>query len=197
MLQEVVTSFLAFISTNIDDLFVLMLFFGSGRIRPRDVFTGQYLGIAFLVIVSFVASLAGLFIDSRFIGLLGLFPIYLAVKQLVKLFSKQHEDESGMAAQTTPGILAIAVVTVANGGDNLGVYTPLLATLSAAGKAVFGMVFLVMVFVWCSLAIGLVRQPRIARTLQAYGHVIMPIVLLLLGLFILYESGAAKMLLQH
>jgi cadmium resistance protein CadD (predicted permease) len=194
MLQDFITSFLAFISTNIDDLFILMLFFGSGRFRKRNVFFGQYLGIAFLVVVSFVGSLAGLFIDSRFIGLLGLFPIYLAIKQIVAIFSKRRENDSNIVVEPTHGVLAIAGVTIANGGDNIGVYTPLLATLNVAGKIVFGLMFIIMVFVWCLLANGLSRHTRIAHTLHAYGHIFMPVVLLLLGIYILVESGTILML---
>src|SRR6186713_3379605 len=125
MLQDVVTSVLAFISTNIDDLFVLMLFFGSERFRSGNVFTGQYLGIAFLVVVSFVGTLAGLFIDARFIGLLGLFPMYLATRQIVTLLKRGQDAQIDIAVEQTQGVIAIAGVTVANGGDNIGVYTPL------------------------------------------------------------------------
>jgi cadmium resistance protein CadD (predicted permease) len=197
MLQDLVTSVFAFISTNIDDLFVLMLFFGSDRFRSTHIFTGQYLGIAFLVIVSFVGTLAGLLIDSRFIGLLGLFPMYLAARQTVTLFRNRRDADIDLSGVQTQGVIAIAGVTVANGGDNIGVYTPLLATLSVSGRIIFGLVFVVLVFVWCSLARWLSRRPQIARTLQTYGHIIMPIVLLLLGLFILFESGAIGMLLQE
>jgi cadmium resistance protein CadD (predicted permease) len=70
----------------------------------------------------------------------------------------------------------------------------LLATLNVAGKIVFGLMFIIMVFVWCLLANGLSRHARIAHTLQTYGHIIMPVVLLLLGIFILVESGTIPML---
>jgi hypothetical protein len=47
------------------------------------------------------------------------------------------------------GVLAIAGVTVNSRGDNIGVYTPLLATLSVSGRMIFSLVFVVLVFVWC------------------------------------------------
>ena len=112
------------------------------------------------------------------------------------LLKKRQNAHIDIAVEQTQGVMAIAGVTVANGGDNIGVYTPLLATLSVSGRIIFGVVFVVLVFVWCWLAHWLSRRPQIARTLQNYGHIIMPIVLLLLGIFILFESGAIGMLMQ-
>ena len=174
-----------------------MLFFGTSRFKTRDIYTAQYLGIAILVAVSFVGSLAGLFIDSRLIGLLGLFPIYLAVKQVVETLKEQQDEAALILGKESQGIVAIAGVTIANGGDNIGVYIPLLTTLSANGKIVFGLVFLMLVFVWCWLASQLARHPKMAHAIRAYGHLIMPVVLLLLGVFILFESGTIEMLMSH
>jgi len=190
MLQNIITSFLAFVSTNIDDLFILMLFFGSGQYLNRDVFAGQYLGISLLVAISFIGSLVGLFIDARYIGLLGFFPIYLAIKQAVALFGDADEQSCELVVNEKRGVLAIAGVTIANGGDNIGVYVPLLATLSATGKVLLLVVFGVMVFVWCWLARRLAGHPSVARSLKRYGHFIMPAVLMLLGIYIIAESGA-------
>lgn len=194
MVQDIVTSFLAFVSTNIDDLFILMLFFGSARFRSAEIFAGQYLGIAVLVAVSYVGSLVGMFFDSRFVGLLGLFPIYLAIRQFVALLEKRNDAEATADVSQSSGMISIAGVTIANGGDNIGVYIPLLATHPVEGKIALLLVFAVMVAVWCWLAKRLASHPRIARPLKKYGHIIMPIVLLLLGVFILYENGTINLL---
>lgn len=190
MLQHVVTSFLAFVSTNIDDLFILMLFYGSGKVANRAIYAGQFVGIAFLVAVSFLGSLVGLFIDARFIGLLGLFPIYLAVRQAIALLRKSDDEDLETTLKDKYGVLAIAGVTIANGGDNIGVYVPLLAALDTPGKMILVMVFVLMVFVWCWFASQLVRHPKIADSMQKYGHIAMPAVLLLLGIYILAKSRA-------
>ena len=77
-METILTSIIAFASTNIDDLFILTLFFGDKRYKPLDIYLGQYLGIIVLIAISVSGSLIGNFIDSKYIGLLGLFPIYLA-----------------------------------------------------------------------------------------------------------------------
>jgi cadmium resistance protein CadD (predicted permease) len=192
MVQKVLTSILVFVSTNIDDLFILTLFYGSGKYRSAQIMGGQYLGIFTLVVISFIGSLVGNFIDQRYIGFLGLFPIYLAIKQIVELLKNETSDESELAGKNL-GVLAIAGVTIANGGDNIGVYAPLLTTLPTPAKLQFLIIFLFMVFIWCLSAKYLAHRPLIAKSLHRYGHVIMPIVLLLLGIFIMYESKSLSL----
>ena len=131
-LHNLLTSLLAFVSTNVDDLFILTLFFGSKKISAPRIIAGQYLGIATLVVISLLTAYVGNFIDQRFIGVLGLFPIFLAAKQvlgLIKPDEQQGEDDVALKAS----IFAVAGVTIANGADNIGVYVPLLTTMSQYG----------------------------------------------------------------
>jgi cadmium resistance protein CadD (predicted permease) len=51
-----------------------------------------------------------------------------------------------------------------------------------------------MVWVWCIIARYLAYHPILANYLARYGHVIMPIVLFALGIFILHESKTASLL---
>ncbi len=195
-MELIITSLLAFISTNIDDIFILTLFFGNKRFRPREIIIGQYLGIIALIAISFVASLAGLVIDKMYIGLLGLIPIYLGIKSLVALFSNSDQDESAEEFDLTNNrgnILTVAGVTIANGGDNIGIYTPIFATLSIAGTITMVIVFLVMTLVWCLIAKYLTTHQYIARVIDRYGHMVTPFVLIGLGVFILYESGTFEL----
>jgi cadmium resistance protein CadD (predicted permease) len=199
MLQNLITSVLAFVSTNVDDIFILILFFAGGKLRPSHIVAGQYFGIAALVITAFAGAYLGGFFDPRHVGLLGLFPIYLAVKQFIELSKNQpSEAETGeeTALKTSgilSGILAVAGVTIANGADNIGVYVPLLATMSALEKSQMIVVFFVMTFLWCMLAMYLASRPVVARQLSRYGHIIMPVVLLALGVYIIAESNALSL----
>ncbi|HZY81156.1 MAG TPA: cadmium resistance transporter [Cyclobacteriaceae bacterium] len=183
-MQIVITSLLAFISTNVDDIFILMLFYGSRKFRPSTIILGQYLGIATLIVISLIGSYVGNFLDQRFIGLLGLFPIYLGIK---KFFDK--EEDASIETKSS-GIVAIAGVTIANGGDNIGVYTPLFTTMTAAEQIQMIVIFGVMTWFWCLAGKYLSSRPIIARQIDRYGHVAMPIVLILLGIFILFESNS-------
>jgi cadmium resistance protein CadD (predicted permease) len=87
-------------------------------------------------------------------------------------------------------MLAVAGVTLASGGDNIGVYVPVFATSGVGGMIVYCLAFLVLVAVWCTLGRFLATHPLIAGALDRWGHVLLPVVLIGIGLVILVEGGA-------
>jgi cadmium resistance protein CadD (predicted permease) len=87
-------------------------------------------------------------------------------------------------------MLSVALVTIANGGDNIGIYIPLFVALSMTETITTVMIFLMMTLVWCFVARYLTRHPLLKDTIERYGHLVTPFVLILLGIFILYESNS-------
>ena len=114
-----------FAVTNVDDIFVLVGFFSDRRFRPRQVVVGQYLGMAVLVGASVLAALVSLVLAPPYVGLLGLIPLALGLKKLFDLRkpidAAQDEIPDRTGASGLGKINAVAAVTIANGGDNLGV----------------------------------------------------------------------------
>ncbi|HLJ62737.1 MAG TPA: cadmium resistance transporter, partial [Stellaceae bacterium] len=88
------------------------------------------------------------------------------------------------------GITSVTIALLANGGDNLGTYVPLFATLGAGGVTAVIVIFLVMTALWCVLARHLAQHPALAQGFQRYGSRLLPLVLILLGLIILMRSLA-------
>ncbi len=119
----------AFAATNLDDSLLLLLFFSDRRYRARHVFLGQALGIGALVLLSLAGAALALALPARWIGLLGLLPVALGLKQLLA----RRREPAGEPAAPPPAAAgwrrtaAVAGVAVANGGDNVGVYVPLFA----------------------------------------------------------------------
>ncbi len=196
-MELVVTSIFAYASTNIDDIFLLILFFGDKKFKPFHIYLGQYVGVIALIIFSIIGSLIGNFIDPRYVGLLGLFPIYLGIRELVELFKAESSDPETVVLsgkKVSSGFLTVAAVTIANGGDDIGTYIPLFAALSIVEKSIMIGIFMVMIFVWVSAAKYLTNHPVLARAISKYGHIVAPIVLCLLGLYILKENGSFGLL---
>jgi cadmium resistance protein CadD (predicted permease) len=104
-----------------------------------------------------------------------------------RIQDQEHNAERRLHSQ----ILAVASVTVANGGDNIGVYVPLFATAREA-IATYVLTFAVMTGVLCALGYLLVNNKVLGGAIRRYGHVILPIVLIALGIYIL--SGALVLL---
>lgn len=192
-MELIITSIFAFVSTNIDDIFILTLFFGNRRFKAHEIIIGQYLGIIALIAISFVASLAGLVINAKYVGLLGFIPVYLGVRGLIDLFQSTAGEEPKEELHLNSNrnnILSVAGVTIANGGDNIGIYTPIFAALSFNSISVMVVIFLIMTMVWCLIAKYLTTNQYVARAINKYGHLVTPFILIGLGIFILYESGS-------
>ena len=179
----------AFAATNLDDAFVLLLFFGDRRYRARHVFIGQALGVGLLVLLSLVGALAAVALPARVVGLLGLLPIAIGVKQLFeRRRDRQDESEAAAAPPRAAGwrqAAAVTGITLANGGDNIGVYIPLFATCALLETALILGVFAAMLMVWAFTGYYLARHSAAARRLQQLSGATMPWVLIGLGVAII------------
>ena len=198
---------IAFAATNIDDIIILLLFFSQidKNFRRRHIFIGQYLGFIAIIILSLPGFFGGLVIQREWIGLLGLLPIVIGIKQLVNREEESGEVQTVNTKQNNPtssfllsilhpNTYKVAAVTVANGGDNISIYIPLFAGQNIVGLGIILAVFLSMVGVWCGIADLLNRQANISYILSRYGQAIVPFVLIGLGLFIMYERGTFNLL---
>ncbi|WP_313608815.1 cadmium resistance transporter [Rhizobium sp.] len=195
MLSTIGAAIALFVATNIDDIFVLLGFFADPKFRPRQIVTGQYLGIAALVAASIMASLVSLVFPSAYVGLLGVLPIVIGVKKLFDLRKSGEEDETAVPARRDlSNVISVAAVTVANGGDNIGIYTPVFATSTSFQIGIFAAVFMVMVGLWLAFAHWLVNHPSIGAPIRRFGHVIVPFVLIAIGGFVLYEAGSFSLI---
>jgi len=194
LLSTIGLAIVLFVTTNVDDVFVLVGFFASPRFRARDIILGQYLGIAALVAVSVVASLISLVVAREHVGLLGVLPILLGLKQLLELWKGIQEEETDLQTPSVGNVLAVSGVTIANGGDNIGIYTPVFATQNLQQMLVILFVFAVMVGVWVAFARWLVHHPRLGAPLRRYGHLLIPFVLIAVGVFVLHEAGSFSLL---
>jgi cadmium resistance transport/sequestration family protein len=202
-MEIVIASILAFATTNIDDIFILTFFFGNSKYAARDVVLGQYLGIGTLIAISFVGSFIGLLIDPKYIGLLGLIPVYIGTRSALNINRQEEEKGPDLSAKSEQPknhiqkTLSVASVTIANGGDNISIYIPLFATLTIADKLTMTFIFLLMTALWCVVAKYLGKHPLIQQAVEKYGHVITPFIFILLGIYIIYESKTLELFLRH
>lgn len=197
---------LVFVVTNVDDLVLLATFFSDRRWRRRSVIVGQFLGISALVAVSAVGATLALTISAAWIALLGLAPLYLGLRALSEriqeqraggavrgLLEKERRDAAVASMKPFSGsqAMAVAFVTVANGGDNLGVYVPLFAHYPHA-IVDYAAVFAGMTALWCALGLVLVHNRWFGQRLCTALQALLPLVLIGLGLYIL--SGLSVLL---
>jgi cadmium resistance protein CadD (predicted permease) len=190
-----------FASTNVDDLVVLVGFFADPKFRPRDVVAGQYAGLAFLFGVSAAGALLSLVIPNAYLGLLGILPILIGIRKLVALRHERVQTNQATSVHRTPSsygnIAGVALVTIANGGDNVGVYMPSFAVHSGSQIVAIAVVFAAMTALWCMLAHRMVSHPRFGAPFRRYTHIFAPLVLIGLGVLIIHNAGTIVWLIHR
>jgi cadmium resistance protein CadD (predicted permease) len=191
LLETVLVGALVFASTNADDLVILAAFFADERVPARAVVAGQYLGIGALTAISAAAALGAKTLPAPWVALLGLVPLGLGLAKLAALRAPAARDEGEPVKAHAAHVLAVAGVTIANGGDNLGVYVPLFASQPAT-ILIYASVFAVLTATWCYLGWIAVRNRAFGERVRRYARVALPFVLIAVGLHVL--RGAAPLL---
>lgn len=183
-----------FIVTNIDDIIVLSLFFARGagqRGTTARITAGQYLGFAGILGAAVLVTLgAGAFLPPDVIPYFGLIPLALGLRAAWEAWRDNDDHDDSRVAGKAVGVWAVAAVTFANGGDNIGVYVPVFLSVGLAAVVAYCVVFLALVAVLVLTARFVATRQPIAEILERWEHVLFPIVLIGLGIFILV-SGLA------
>lgn len=187
----------AFSATNIDDLFILMVFFSPlhSHRKAWQVVCGQFLGIGCLVAVSLLSLLGRIALSEGLIGLLGLFPISLGLAQLGEAFAgptaeadpKGNQDQR-ISEGVLAGIIGVAGLTIANGSDNISVYMAMLANSDPFRLRVILAMFALLTGLWCLLAWWFTQIPLLNPTLQRFQRDLAPLLLVGIGALVLHES---------
>jgi len=197
--QTIISAIGVYISTSIDYLIVLIILFAqlSQNKQKWHIYAGQYLGTGLLVGVSLVAAYVVNFVpEAWMVGLLGLIPIYLGIRFAIVGEGEEDEEEEIIErleqSKATQLFWTVTLLTIASGGDNLGIYTPYFASLDWAQTLVALLVFAIGVIIFCELSRVLSSIPLISETIEKYERIIVPLVFIPLGLYIMYESGTIE-----
>lgn len=198
LLSHLSLAAVVFVSTNVDDILLIAMLFADRALARRAVIGGQFLGIGALVAVSAVAGVAALAVPEGYIALLGAVPLFLGLQKLWRLRrdgsgddESPEPDRAHGEPSTRAGVVSVALLTIANGGDNLGVYVPLFAR-DPGVIALYSLVFMALTGVWCGVGYTLISHRPIGERLTRYGRVALPLVLIGLGVWLL--SGARALL---
>ncbi|OUL26037.1 transporter [Nostoc sp. RF31YmG] len=203
----------AAIATTFDDNIYLTAFFGKVNhvFRPKHVICGEFIGFTILVIASLPGFFGGLVLPEAWIGLLGILPIAIGISNLM---SRENESEiiqdvsldfkhsvkskrqrnSLWATIRDPQTYRVSAVTIANGGNNIGIYVPLFASTNLPSLGVILCVCYLTVGLWCFISYNMTRNPLMAPVLARFGRKIFPFVLIWLGLSIMMKSGTFQLL---
>jgi cadmium resistance transport/sequestration family protein len=205
VITAISTGAAAFSATNIDDLVILTLFFSQVNVKFHrwHIIIGQYVGFSALVLASLPGFFGGLIFSRPWIGLFGIVPIIIGIKNLC---NSQVEEPENLKTHTEIPHQAllpkffnlqsytVAAITFANGTDNISIYVPIFASSNWHNLLVILGVFFMLVGVLCYVAYTLTRNQAIAQIFAQYGNRFMPYVLIGLGAFIFLDSHSLSLI---
>lgn len=200
-------------ATTFDDNLYLTAFFGkvNRSFRPKHIVIGEFMGFTALVCASLPGFFGGMIIPTTWIGLLGLLPVAIGISNLISREQQEEtvqavsvdltsptksgrQKQSLLATIRDPQTYRVSAVTIANGGNNIGIYVPLFASSNLPSLGVILCACYFTVGVWCLLSYNLTRNPLMTPVLTRYGRKIFPFVLIYLGLSILIKSETYRLL---
>ncbi|MFS5547742.1 CadD family cadmium resistance transporter [Streptococcus agalactiae] len=197
--QTIISAIGVYISTSINYLIVLIILFAqlSQNKQKWHIYAGQYLGTGLLVGASLVAAYVVNFVpEAWMVGLLGLIPIYLGIRFAIVGEGEEEEEEEIIErleqSKANQLFWTVTLLTIASGGDNLGIYIPYFASLDWSQTLVVLLVFAIGIIIFCELSRVLSSIPLISETIEKYQRIIVPLVFIPLGLYIMYESGTIE-----
>ncbi|MBF9647878.1 MULTISPECIES: CadD family cadmium resistance transporter [Streptococcus] len=197
--QTIISAIGVYISTSIDYLIILIILFAqlSQNKQKWHIYAGQYLGTGLLVGASLVAAYVVNFVPEEWmVGLLGLIPIYLGIRFAIVGEDAEEEEEEIIErleqSKANQLFWTVTLLTIASGGDNLGIYIPYFASLDWSQTLVALLVLVIGIIIFCEISRVLSSIPLIFETIEKYERIIVPLVFILLGLYIMYENGTIE-----
>lgn len=156
----------------------MTFFFSQSQHRRWRIILGQYLGFTALIVISLAGFFGSRVLPHEWIRFLGIVPMAIGIKR----FFVKHDDH---LKRRGLGVFDVTFLTFANGGDNIGVYTPLFAVSSGRQLAELLALFYLLIGVWCLVGYLIPRQQAIGNALKRGERWIVSLVLVGLGLYII------------
>lgn len=185
-LQIIGVGTVAFVSTSVDNLAVLVALFSARQLRPRRVALG-YLGAIWIVAGAAWggSKLLNLVLATDF-GFLGVIPLGLGITRAWGL--RRFAPDIAAPVPATGGAVATALVTLAQSTDNAVVFLSLFADTANELDARLFTTLAGCALVWCAFAFWLARHSPLAGILQRAMRFMLPFVLIAVGMYILSNT---------
>lgn len=199
MLVVILSSTLAFFSTEIDDFLALIFLMAAASSKKEKIAVscGKYAGLLIICAASALAASYISKIPSYFVGFLGLIPIALAVKEI--FFSKKENAKSGeeksladkkefLDKKSIMVFLATVLVTISAGFDNFAIYIPFFTTLKGFDFVLLAIVFIILQALFCLGAALIVNQNAVKKVLEKKKNLFTGLLFFALGIYIMLKN---------
>jgi len=186
VLQIVVASGGAFVSTNLDTFWLLVSVQAHSERGARSVAAGY---VAATVLVGFLAWLgsAGLEVLSpRQIDYLGLIPLAMGLYRGWALLRRQSDPVA--SASWSPTFSGVFAMTLAQSADNFAVLASLFADTRTSLELTVMVTIVVCAIVWSGMAHWVGNHRLVAPRLRRIARFLLPALLIAVGLHLLADT---------
>lgn len=184
----------AFVSTNLDAFVVLVANVARAPASRRAAGAGFIIATVLVVALAWTLAGASRLIPPAYIGLAGLVPLALGIKQAVDLVRRPARPASPGNEPAPPSsrrslhLGEALVLHLSLSADNLAVYCALLTDTLPPLRPVIAVITLALAFAWSALAAAALRIPALSTLLLRWGHRLMAALLIVVGIYILVDT---------
>ena len=195
ILLTILVSALAFWATNLENQLILLAYLHYPQYSIESVSFGYVISTGLILAGSYGVSQVTLVMPKNWIHYLGFLPILLGVWELLKLRYRPQESQQEIVLnaekiRASRAMMVVGTVTLASGGDSFVVFTSLFADTRYSADLVIFLTSIGMAISWVALARWLSGYVWISTQLQRFRSLLLPILLILVGGFILMDTPA-------
>lgn len=193
LLLALLVSVVAFLATNLENQLILLAYLNHPQYSAQAVSAGYAGATGVILMASYSFSQLIQWLPQNSIHYLGFLPILLGIWELLKLAFKSADSSPSINVTAKDGktlqkITAVGIATLASGGDSLAVFIPLFADSQPAASLIIILTGIGMALLWVKLAEVLSGNAWLSAQLTRYGHILLPLLLIAIGLFILMDT---------
>ena len=178
----------AFASTNLDNLLLLTVLQGQAHERKLAVFFGYVGAIVAIVAMGLIATQLADALPVDKVGYLGLVPIAMGIYRFVSL-RRSNGDGAAVAPGPALGAGAVAMLTIANGGDTIAVLLPLFAETAESLIWVLAGTIVGAAVVWFAVSKAVSERAWVRRALPSVERWLVPALLIAVGFYVLLNTA--------
>lgn len=171
---------ITFLGVNLDFFFILL--FLLKKYDLKSVTVGYLIGLWVLLLLSFnVGQILAHFLPEWILGLLGLLPIYMALKD---------EDEYAReVSHKSPVVITLVTYLSVCAGCNLALFLPVLSNIDTIQfiQVILMLTVLSILIIFIIKSIGQVKV--VNNLMEKYGEILTKLVYIGVGVYVLFDSG--------
>jgi cadmium resistance protein CadD (predicted permease) len=178
----------AFAATNLDNLLILMALLARPGQSFGSVVAGVAVSVGAILALCVVGALVAELAPRRGLELLGLIPIALGIRELVRQGGARDEAARSSAGSRL-SVFAIAMLMFTNSADTFAVLAPLFAETRPGLLPVAALAVVGVALVGCAIAQRLATSERLGPPLQRIAPRLTPFVLIAVGVYVLSNTA--------